>query len=193
MIINPKTAIEQGWVTGIANPEKQVQPNAIDFTADKAFYIDPDDFFINEEVKFMRGSSPAMVVDVEQRASEASQLAKTEGLNLQGWMISSGGSRRSLDILSDMYVKLPEGVAAQLIIRSSLARNGLILRSGLYDSGFEGHIGCVLHNLHSWPAFIGPGTRVGQIFFVEAGTSTLYDGQYKHDEGTNLDYQDADS
>jgi deoxycytidine triphosphate deaminase len=190
MIINPKTAIEQGWITGIKDPEKQVQPNAIDFTADRAFYLDYNDFFISEDGKFMRGSYPAATVKVGTRWCAGVSVPR-EFSDRDGWLLSTSGSRSSLDILSDMYVTLPEGVAAQLIIRSSLARNGLVLQCGLYDAGFEGHIGCIIHNLHSWPAFIEPGTRVGQIMFVEAGTSTLYDGQYKHEEGTALEYQDS--
>jgi deoxycytidine triphosphate deaminase len=186
MIIDPRIAIEEGWVTGIANPEKQVQPNAIDFTADRAFRIDFKPFYVSEEQKVMRGSVPAARRTVSG-TSPHDPLCQVEGN--QAWLLSTSGTYRSLDILSDMFVKLPEGVAAQLIIRSTLARNGLILRSGLYDSGFEGHIGCVIHNLHNWDAYIAPGTRVGQIFFVEAGTSGMYSGSYNHDEGTALEYQ----
>ena len=38
MFVNPKKAIEKGWITGIKD-EKQIQPNAIDITADKMFEL----------------------------------------------------------------------------------------------------------------------------------------------------------
>lgn len=169
MFINPKTAIEKGWITGINNPDKQVQPNAIDFTADRAFTVATNrNFFIDEEKKEMRGGDEMLSFD--------GQLFTIEG-------------RSMIDFLSDVYVDLPEGVAAQLVIRSTLARNGLILTSGLYDSGFKGHIGFLLHNNHPDPAIIRKGTRVGQIIFIGADSAGTYAGGYNHEHGTELEYQ----
>ena len=48
MFINPKIAIEKGWITGLNDLDKQVQPNAIDFTADKAFDIADKEFYVSE-------------------------------------------------------------------------------------------------------------------------------------------------
>ena len=61
MFINPKIAIEEGWVTGIHDPDLQVQPNAIDFTLDKVFTIDAKPFILDENSKQMRGGSPLEV------------------------------------------------------------------------------------------------------------------------------------
>ena len=177
MFINPQTAIKNGWIKGIKNPEKQVQPNAIDFTADKAFQINQEYFYVSETYKQMRGSNP-----VNPRPT----YYESEPIN--SWFIEGGGM---LDFLSDIYVDLPEGVAAQLVIRSTLARNGLQLMSGLYDSGFKGHIGFLLHNRHEFEAIIAEGTRVGQIIFVQSESSDLYKGGYNHDMGTDLRYQDT--
>lgn len=175
MFINPKTAIEKGWITGLTNPEKQIQPNAIDFTADKAFKIVDSTFYVSDSHKEMRGSYSVTpdptYFEAELRSS---------------WIISGGDM---LDFLSDVYVSVPEGVAAQLVIRSTLARNGLQLVSGLYDSGFEGHIGFLLHNRHQCEAVIAQGTRVGQIIFMQADSSGVYEGSYKHESGTALRYQ----
>lgn len=181
MFINPKTAIEKGWITGLANPEKQIQPNAIDFTADKAFTVAIEYAYVSEEGKQMRGSEPAAL-------TKSSMTWSPEPPEWKDWWAIPG--RDMLDFLSDVYVDLPEGVAAQLVIRSTLARNGLILTSGLYDSGFKGHIGFLLHNLHSQPAFIAPGTRVGQIIFVRSDSAGAYAGGYNHKKGTSLEYQD---
>ena len=168
MFINPQKAINEGWISGITNPEKQVQPNAIDFTVDKVFNInDEESFAIDESGKVMKGST----------------LYEPES---GGWLIEGRGM---IDCLSDVYCDLPEGVAAMLVIRSTLARNGIMLVSGLYDSGFKGHIGFLLHNRSDSTAHFGCGTRVGQIIFVQADSAGVYAGGYNHDAGTDLEYQ----
>lgn len=172
MFINPQTAIKNGWITGIVNPEKQVQPNAIDFTADKAFKLSRGDvFYVSERHKQMRGS----VAYEPEPTNHEPEITNS-------WLLAPGGM---LDFLSDIYVDLPRGVAAMLVIRSTLARNGLILVSGLYDSGFKGHIGFLLHNRHENTAVIAEGTRVGQIIFVESDAAGVYSGGYNHEMGTN--------
>lgn len=173
-IINPKVALEKGWISGVKDPSKQVQPNAIDFTLDKAFKIlNPLQFSISESSKQMKGS--------EAYEPVAYNVAE------KFWTIVEGGM---LDGLSDVYCNLPEGVCAQLVIRSTLARNGIMLASGLYDSGFKGHIGFVLHNRAVTPAHIAQGTRVGQIILFQADSAGLYAGGYNHGQGTALDYQE---
>ena len=65
MFINPKTAISEGWITGIVDPEKQIQPNAIDFAVDQVFSVaTANAFVISEAGKVMRGGAPyAPVLD----------------------------------------------------------------------------------------------------------------------------------
>lgn len=173
MFIDPRIAIDEGWITGIKNPEKQVQPNAIDFTMDKAFFIATSPFYITEKTKQMRGGREY-------------PPGKVSSIDEPGWEIYAN---EMLDALSDMYVTLPQGVAAVLVPRSTLTRNGLMIANGLYDTGFEGHIGTVVHNLNGGPAFVGQGTRIGQIIFVESKNATVYAGGYNHDAGTALHYQ----
>ena len=168
MFINPQTAIDEGWITGTFT-EKNIQPNAIDFTLDKLFEINNDEaFIINEDYKLMRGS-----VEIEAEEDE------DDGLHY--WPIDI---RVSYDGMSSMYCKLPEGVACLLIIRSTFNRNGMFLTSGLYDSGFEGHIGFVLHN-RSGPAKIATGTRIGQIMFIPSDSAGMYAGGWNHGNDTH--------
>lgn len=168
MFINPRVAIQEGWITGIANEEKQVQPNAIDFTLDKLFHINETPFVISEYGKQMRGTAPYHAIT--DRASE-----------LPYWRLKSNSV---YDAMSDMYVTVPEGAAAMLIIRSTFNRNGIFLTSGLYDSGFQGHIGFCLHNRSGAEARVFQGTRVGQIIFVESKTALMYSGGWNHEQGT---------
>jgi deoxycytidine triphosphate deaminase len=173
MFINPTVAIERGWVTGIKNPDVQVQPNAIDFTLDHLYEIKHNDFIIcndtvnpGKEIKQMRGTTE--ISPYPDRRS---------GVQFYG----IGNS--SYDGLSDVYVNLPEDVAAMTIIRSTFNRNGIFLTSGLYDTGYKGHIGFVLHS-RIGTAKIEQGIRIGQIMFVEASSAGVYAGGYNHDVGT---------
>jgi len=168
MFINPKIAIEEKWITGEFS-DKSVQPNAIDFTLDKLFTINHEEaFIISEDSKSMRGGE-----EIEAHYDEENFY--------EWWPIDIGVS---YDGMSDLYVKLPEGVACTLIIRSTFNRNGIFLTSGLYDSGFEGHIGFAIHNM-SGPASIAKGTRIGQIMFVQSDSAGMYAGGWNHGNDTH--------
>jgi deoxycytidine triphosphate deaminase len=171
MFINPKQAIAEGWITGLKDEAMQVQPNAIDFTLDHLFDISDNAFFLSEQEKQMRGGAKQSTVTYND--TEVFKLFPHE----------------SYDGLSSIHVKLPEGVAAELIIRSTLNRNGMFLTSGLYDSGFEGHIGFVIHNRSSGPAYLEKGVRVGQIKFIASDSAGVYAGGYNHAEGTDGDWR----
>lgn len=181
MFISPETAIKEGWIT---HPKVSlfedwedasfVSPNAIDFTLDHMFGIAfQNQFVISEAGKVMRGSSPYRPVEDRQSGIEFWKL-KPDTV----W-----------DCLSDVYVSVPEGVACQLIIRSTFSRNGLFLTSGLYDSSFQGAIGFALHN-KGGHSTIGVGTRVGQIIFVESQNYGQYKGGYNHEAGTHWNTSD---
>lgn len=175
MFINPKIAIEKGWVTGIHNPDKQVQPNAIDFTLDRLWVVNEHSQFVISEVdKQMRRRTE--LVSVPHRAEH----------DMYFWSIHP---QTILDGLSDVYVDVPDGVAAMLVPRSSFTRNGFLLTSGLYDSGFKGHIGFVLHN-RGGDARVFEGTRVGQLIFIESENALMYGGGYSHDKGTVAPHQE---
>lgn len=169
MFINPKIAIQEGWITGITDEAIQVQPNAIDFSLDKLYTINADNIFsISEHGKQMRGGN--IVEPTLDRRT-----------NIDYWRLAP---HTSYDGTSNIFVKVPEGVAAYLIIRSTFNRNGVFITSGLYDSGFEGNIGFAIHN-NSGVACIGTGTRIGQIIFVESQNASMYAGGYNHTDGTH--------
>jgi len=171
MFINPKIAIEKGWIKGIKDPAKQVQPNAIDFTLDKVMALSTEVLpFISETSKIMRALDEI-----------------TADPFLEEWMLEGG---RVYDGTSDVYVEVPEGVAAILYTRSTFARNGVIIASGLYDSGFKGNVGFTIYTIGG-PIIVRVGTRIGQIAFVGAESAGLYTGGYNHPEGTHYTEQCA--
>jgi dUTP pyrophosphatase len=170
MLISPKHAIEQGWITlpeGV-NLEKTIQPNAIDFTLDRMFQMATD----------MGGT---IITESERKFPEFHELDGSNGWCIpggsNGWCIPALGM---VDCMSNFTVNIPEGVAAQLVVRSSFGRAGIILTSGLYDSGFKGNIGFTLFNRSSLPVFTAPGTRVGQIIFMPSVSVGTYNGVYNN-------------
>jgi deoxycytidine triphosphate deaminase len=164
MFINPNLAIEKGWIKGIKDPAKQVQPNAIDFTLDRVMWIDRQSpARITEQGKSMRASGELHVSDLGM-------------WNLTGESVFDG--------TSDVYVEVPEGVAAILYTRSTFARNGVFIMSGLYDSGYKGPIGFTIYT-PGGDIQVAPGTRIGQIAFIHSESAGMYAGGYNHDKGTH--------
>jgi len=166
MFINPNEVIKNGWITGITDPASQIQPNAIDFTLDELFRVNSDEVAIitkNKKLTKMRSLLP--VPEVGDR------------WKLLGNMVYDGTSL--------MYVKVPAGYACvPLFTRSTLTRNGIFLMSGVYDSGFEGHIGFTIYT-DGGPVEFEKGVRVGQIGFVKSENAHLYAGDYNHEQGTH--------
>lgn len=77
-------------------------------------------------------------------------------------------------------VKLPEGVAGIVKGRSTLVRNGLILTTGLYDSGYDGPIGGMILNTAPSTVYIERDSRIAQFITYKAETTHLYDGHWNH-------------
>lgn len=172
MIISPKYAIDQGWLTWdatITNIDKYLQPNALDFDCTSiALLDDRSDAFLSEDGKQMRRLVPQTPIRHEQFGDV--------------WHLRNG---MCYDFSSNFHVKLPVGVAAELVIRSTLNRSGIFLTSGLYDSGFNGHIAGMLR-ISGGDLYLAPNTRIGQVKFVRSEDSgKVYAGGYNHDAGTH--------
>ncbi len=171
MFINPLTIIENGW---LKFPEwmdddfkqKCIQPNAIDITLDKVFGLKNDSFYLSETNKQMR------------RVTEHKPSNNPYDPHLPSFHIPTG----CVDIMSDFFITVPVEMAAVLIVRSTLNRNGLFVTSGLYDTAFSGNIGFMLHN-RGPVAYIAPHTRIAQIAFVESDNHGEYAGGYNTPSG----------
>jgi len=176
MFLNPKQAIAEGWIKGIANLDKQIQPNAIDFTLDVVHTIDYLSRPYICEDKSRIKMRPTTVYPTKVDLTQQRPI----------WELLAG---RVFDGTSNVYLDLPKGVAALPVFsRSTFARNGIFIVSGLYDSGYSGHIGFTIYTIGGMIA-IEPGTRIGQIAFVEADSAKLYAGGYNHTEGTHYTEQ----
>lgn len=166
MIISPKEAIKKGWIKNVQNTEDQVQPNGLDFTVDSMYDINSHETFelYKNNNKVMRSTLPVHADEDDI------------------WVLSPFSC---FDFVSDLYIDVPSGVAATIIVRSTLNRNGIFITSGLYDSGYQGHVAGVLHN-RSGEVRLQRGSKIGQvIFWTSQDHGEMYSGGYNHEEGTH--------
>jgi dCTP deaminase len=89
------------------------------------------------------------------------------------------------------YVKMGEDITAQLWIRSSYARKGIIASFGKVDAGFEGTLTISCFNANNEAISIPVGDRFCQIVFEKLSSkpSELYDkksGNYQGQRGIKL-------
>lgn len=63
--------------------------------------------------------------------------------------------------------------------RSTLNRNGVTVTSGLYDSGYEGHIAGMIHNT-SFETILEPHMSIAQFIMADAMSAKMYAGGYNH-------------
>lgn len=162
MFLNPKKAIDAGWLK--VNAEN-IQPNAVDIPINKIYSLKKDNafwLFKNKKIHKTRSELPLLSKSV-----------------VKYWELSPG----AYDFFSNAYVKMPEGVCGWLITRSTLNRNGIIVHSGLYDSGYEGHINGSLYVFHEGENFIEEGSCVAQFLMASSHSVGLYAGGYNTAEG----------
>ena len=183
MIISPKDAILNGWIT---HPDckdyqdwvdrKFVSPNAIDFTLDSMNVVLPHSVaIIYEDERIHRMVTP------NELTYNATCSKPDDRVTFDWWMLKE---QTLYDCESKMYVTVPKNVMCTLVIRSTFARNGIQLNSGIYDDGYVGYVGFTLFN-RIGTTFTKPGTRVGQIIFEQAMSEGSYAGHYSHSKDEN--------
>lgn len=148
--------------------DKCIQPNAVDIRIKGIKQINNDIFIINEDQK------------VHRTHKEVEVNSKGE------WLLPVG----TYDFTTEHDVTIAEGEAGLLVSRSTLNRNGVYITSGLYDSGFSGNLGGVLH-VTCGLCIIKPGTRIGQFMLYKAESTHLYDGDYGLDRDGNVKPMEA--
>lgn len=95
----------------------------------------------------------------------------------QGFELEHGKSR---NILFRESVKIPDNMFALFYQRSSWSRKGVFATSGVYDSGYEGTLGCTVYNMSGDTIKFEEGDRIGQIIFFLADAASSYNGQWQN-------------
>lgn len=135
--------------------DDSLQPNAFDFKISRVFRFKTDLFELRKD-------------DSKTHRQQEEVFPDENGF----WILTSG----DYNVLTDIECKISEGEAGFVIQRSSLNRNGIFLTSGLYDSGFNNTLGCVMHVNGVFR--VQRGSRIGQFILTKAETLKLYNGSY---------------
>jgi deoxycytidine triphosphate deaminase len=161
MIINPQTAIDEGWITFPEEPlnDKQLQPNGIDIRVKIAWKIP-----IHKPFRLFNHKT----FHLDKYRCEQSLYED------HPTFLFERGFAYSVETFE--FVKVPSNVAALVYGRSSLNRNGIFCRATLYDSGFTDFVGFTMYPFVPFEVHFG--ARVAQIIFIEADSCHLYQGQY---------------
>lgn len=181
MFINPKIAINEGWIAHAQcqtmedwNNHNFIDINAINFSLDLLSVIKLRSAFIISEL----GKQDRMTVDVNPCTDRRYEYNHNALDKLEFWHLDDA----VYEGISNMYLTLPDGVAAILITIHDLSANGIFILPELYDSGFNGYLRFILHNSASnfnTTTKIAKGTRVGKILFILAeDSSKLYGSRY---------------
>lgn len=153
MILHP----ELGAKTKITNvDDEMVQMHAVDIRMEQLFELQGE-FRLEGENRVHR-------LNVE--------LAE----DLDGFFYIEPNSSYSFN--SSHKCEMAAGECGYLITRSTLNRNGIIIKSGLYDAGYKGGINGLIINTTPYRAMIKKGERVAQFIIAEAQTNSLYQGVY---------------
>ena len=89
------------------------------------------------------------------------------------------------------YLSMPSDICAQMWIRSSMARKGIIGSFGFIDAGFQGNLTLSFFNSSSEKFSISPGSRIAQIVFLRMESSSSRDygnrsGNYQGSRGIQV-------
>ena len=152
MFIHPVNASTE--VTNI--DETMIQPNTIDLRVDKVYRIGAGAMHMDEDKKEHRKS-------IEQKVDENGNFVLDQSA--------------CYEIQSNQHVDIAEGEIAILIGRSTFNRNGVLIISSIYDSGFKDYAGATLYNIGG-ETTLKPNTRFAHLVIAKAETLHKYDGDY---------------
>lgn len=158
MILNPKRMYEQGIIFNIGDIDKQLQQNGIDLRLMRVYDL----------------TSNGEIYKTKSVVSERKDILPTQCTDGLWWCLKPG----YYGITFYEGVDIPAYVSAEIKVRSSLLRSGIIIKSGFFDSGFKTeHAGCFLLALKEIK--IEEGARVAQIIFFHSDSAKLYNGTWQ--------------
>lgn len=165
-MLNGKEMIEKGIITGIV-PTENIQMHSVDLNL-----IDVKQLQI-----------PAGLIPKEGKT----QLCKRETISLTEedgkkiWHLPEG----SYDITFEQGCIIPNDQMLLIRQRSSLLRNGALIVSSIFDSGFQTvQIGTIM--IITVPICIEYGARIASIYnHACTPVETLYNGQWQEDRQRN--------
>jgi len=151
MFIHPVNASTE--VTNI--DDTMIQPNTVDLRVDKVYRIGAGPMHIDEEEKIHRKS-------IEIFPDEDGNFLLNPGC---------------YEMQSNQQVEIAEGEVALVLGRSTFNRNGVLIISSIYDSGFKDYAGATVYNIGG-ETTVKPNTRFAHLIIAKAESLHKYDGDY---------------
>ena len=129
MIINPKKALERGWLKAVKgcpkiDEKKQLQQNGIDLRVKSMLSISANQNLAGDPVYNPKNA-------------------------YEGFCFVRRGIAVAIDSME--YVNVPEKVVAMVVHRSSFNRRGIFVTGSVYDSGFRGNVGSTMYPFVDMP------------------------------------------
>ena len=152
MFIHPVNASTE--VTNI--DETMIQPNTIDLRINEVYRIGAGPMHMDENKKVHRKS-------IKQEIDEDGNFVLDHAA--------------CYEIRSNQRVDIAEGEIALLLGRSTFNRNGVLIISSIYDSGFKDFAGATLYNMGG-ETTVKPQTRFAHLIIAKAESLHKYDGDY---------------
>lgn len=161
MILNPKKALELGYVTAEAGwsiSEEQIQQAGIDVRLGRVFIV----------------SAPIVTI-TETEKPRFDLIYRQITPDPRGLVMLEPGCAYSVDTLE--HIKVPENMSAFVLHRSTFNRVGIFITGSVYDPGFEGNIGATMY-VHNRTE-VAVGVRIAQVLFMKTSAASSYKGSYQ--------------
>ncbi len=156
MVVNPNTVLEQVVTSG--KDKCVVQQNGIDLTV----------------AKIQRQRAYSDFVEVVRPCER--EIGKWDDDPNEYFLVFPG---ETIQVYFEQGIEIPNNMCAQVVGRSSFARAGCIVWSGLFDAGFKTDAcGCMLFNAGSNSVAFNKGDRLAQLVVHEADSASLYQGHW---------------
>ena len=140
--------------------ENCIQPNAVDVRLDKMW-------------RFVKNTR--FIIDENGKTHRQIELMKPSMADGNYYILKPG---ESYQFITQHVITVGPEECGFVISRSTLNRNGIVLTSGLYDSGYKGVMAGCLHVNSSGECWIKPGTRIGQFITFKSEVYKQYNGSY---------------
>lgn len=159
MNLTGKQLVDRGIITGPIE-EDNIAQHGVDLNLIKVERIDGNGYIPAKGKTKLASRTPMELIDGKY------------------WHLTPG----TYDITLAQGCNIPPDQSMQIVQRSSLLRNGTVLRSSLFDAGFyTDNIGTVF--IVTVPITIEYNARVAQIVSSVSNTvDNLYDGQWQNDK-----------
>lgn len=151
----------------ITNPEilleSDIQPNGVDIRVDELYYL-------------YTATSHAVLTDVvRQHASRNTVIWRESPLYGKCTVLEAN---KVYEFETKLTVKIPDNYIGIIHQRSTLSRNGVLITSGIWDSGYEGFLAGQIHT--PVELVLGHNVRIAQFILIPATSVGQYSGIYQN-------------